>query len=119
MRRIYSAAPYTKGNVGANVRRAIDISDELANAGFAVFCPLLTHFWDIVHPHSWDFWMKQDLEWLKQCDAMVYLNGPSKGVEMEIAHARIHEIPIYEWKGKSTIATLTNLPLFTNQEKLI
>jgi hypothetical protein len=116
LKRIYCAAPYTKGDVGANVKRAIDVSDELANAGFAVFCPLLTHFWHLLHPHSWDFWMKQDLVWLEQCQALVYVNGPSKGVEMEIAHARMHNIPIYEFHGKVTIRELQNLSLF--QEKL-
>jgi hypothetical protein len=106
MKRIYCAAPYTKGDVGANVKRAIDVSDELANAGFAVFCPLLTHFWHLLHPHPYHFWLDQDFEWLRQCDAMVYVVGPSNGVEEEKKLARMNEIPIYEWKGKSTITDL-------------
>lgn len=116
---VYCAAPYTKGDVGVNVRKSIDVSDELARAGFAVFCPLLTHFWHIVHPHPYEFWMKQDLAWLRECDAMVYLVGPSAGVETEIENARMLGMPIFEWRGKATIAQITNLDLFTNQEKLI
>lgn len=116
MKRIYCAAPYTKGDVGANVKRGIDVSDELACAGFAVFCPLLTHFWHLLHPHPWGFWMEQDLVWLKSCDAMVYLKGESKGVEMEIAYARMCNIPTYEWNGKATIREL--MQDYKLQEKL-
>ena len=119
MKTVYCAAPYTKGDVGVNIRRAIDVSNELACAGFAVFCPLLTHFWHIVHPHPYEFWMKQDLAWLRKCDAMVYVVGPSAGVETEIENARMLGMPIFEWRGKATIAQITNLDLFTNQEKLI
>jgi hypothetical protein len=50
---------------------------------------------------------------------MVYLVGPSAGVETEIQQARMLDMPIFEWRGKATIAQITNLDLFTNQEKLI
>jgi hypothetical protein len=116
---IYCAGPYTKGDLGVNIRRVIDVSDELARAGFAVFCPLLTHFWHIVHPHPYEFWMKQDLAWLRRCDAMVYVKGESKGVETEKVEARMIGLPIFEWAGKTTIGQLTNLDLFKNEEKLI
>lgn len=119
MKRIYVAAPYTKGDVGVNVRRAIDVSDELACAGFAVFCPLLTHFWHLVHPHEYQFWFTQDMVWLRQCQAMVYIKGESNGVEEEKKVAAQCGIPIFEYHSKGTVRDLTNLDLFSNQEKFI
>jgi hypothetical protein len=106
MKHIYVAGPLTTGDNMANVRRAVDVSNELASAGFAVFCPHLTFFWEILHHHPYEFWMKQDFAWLRKCDAVVVLPGKSPGAEREVQEARVMGLSIYEWNGKSTIQDL-------------
>lgn len=98
--RIYVAGPYTKGDVEENVRHAIFIGNWIAAFGHTVFIPHLTHFWDKEHPHDWEFWMKQDLEWLKLCDAVYRIPGESKGADIEVERARELGIPVYHHVGE-------------------
>ena len=56
--KVYIAAPYTKGDVGANVKRVIDCADELCKLGYIPFVPHLTHFWHIISPKPVDFWYR-------------------------------------------------------------
>lgn len=93
--RIYVAGPYTKGDVEKNVKEAIFIGDWIAAFGHTVFIPHLTHFWHKQHPHEYDFWLKQDLEWLKLCDAVFRIEGESKGADDEVTWARLHDKPVY------------------------
>lgn len=71
------------------------MGDWVASFGHTVFIPHLTHFWDKQHPHSWEFWMEQDFEWLKTCDAVLRLPGESKGADMEVELAEKLGIPVY------------------------
>lgn len=93
--RVYIAGPYTKGDVGENVREAVNVGDIVASEGHTVFIPHLTHFWHIIHNHSYEFWMKQDEEWLKCCDALVRIDGESAGADKEVALAHSLGIPVY------------------------
>lgn len=93
--KVYVSGPYTKGDVGANVKAAIDATDALMTAGYAPFCPHLTHFWHIVHPHPWKEWMDYDLEWIGTCDCFLRLPGESKGADIEAAKAKELGIPVY------------------------
>jgi hypothetical protein len=81
MKFVYVASPYTKGDVAVNVRNNIEAADRLAVAGFAPFVPLLTHFWHLLFPHPYEFWCKQDMDWLERCDAIVRLPGESSGAD--------------------------------------
>lgn len=83
MMKIYIASPYTIGDKETNVAVQIDASDAIANAGGTPFWPLSSHYWDLRHPHDWQFWMHQDLEWLKDCDALLRLPGESRGADEE------------------------------------
>jgi hypothetical protein len=49
-KRVYLAGPYSTGDKEANVRRAVEAADVLWAAGFSVFLPHLTHFWDLLSP---------------------------------------------------------------------
>lgn len=95
MKFVYIASPYTKGDVAVNVRTSIDAADEIASWGFAPFCPLLTHFWHMVHPHPVDFWYAQDLKWLERCDALVRLPGESSGADAEVKRAIELGLPVF------------------------
>ena len=95
MKFIYIASPYTVGDVAVNVRRSLDVANALAGAGYVVFAPLLTHFWHMIHPRPWEFWVAQDLAWIERCDAVVRLSGESKGADAEVDRARELGLPVY------------------------
>ena len=83
--RIYVAGPYSQGDVRENVARAIAIGNVIARRGHTPFIPHLTHFWHLQHPHPVGFWYAQDMEWLRQCDALYRIPGPSEGADNEVA----------------------------------
>ena len=93
--RIYVAGPYTKGDVKKNVEQAIFFGDWIAAFGHTVFIPHLSYYWDKQIPHEWEFWMKQDFEWLKLCDAVFRIDGESRGANMEVEFARKLGKPVY------------------------
>jgi hypothetical protein len=92
--KVYVASPYTIGGQAKNVRRSIEVADKLRELGFLPFCPLLSHFWDMIIPHSYDYWMAMDLEWLKECDVVLRLSGQSKGADLEEEVAKMNHIPV-------------------------
>ena len=95
MIRVYVASAYTKGDVAVNVRASIDAADELINEGFIPFCPLLTHFHHMIHPHDYETWMMLDLEWLSACNYLLRLPGESSGADYEVEYARSVGIPVF------------------------
>ena len=95
--RVYVAGPYTHGDVAHNVRAAIFCGDWLAERGCVPFVPHLSHLWHTVSPHSYRFWIEQDLAWLRVCDALVRLPGKSQGADGEVAQANAMELPVFLW----------------------
>ena len=93
--KIYIAGPYTKGDVAENVRAAIFAANYVAHLGHFPFVPHLTHFWHLVLPNPYDFWITQDLEWLKVCDAILRLEGESTGADNEVKAAQQMGLPVY------------------------
>lgn len=93
--RIYVAGPYTKGDVAVNVANAIFAGNVLADRGHIPFIPHLTHFWHMMYNHEHEFWMKQDLVWLAQCDAILRLPGESSGADREVKFAEEIGMPVY------------------------
>lgn len=94
---VYISGPYTHGDPAENVKRAIDVADQIANAGHTVFIPHLTHYWHEQRPHSWEFWMRQDLEMLMRCDVLVRIPGESRGADIEEQEAKSANIPVIMW----------------------
>ncbi len=93
--RVYIAGAYTKGDVAVNVREAILAADGVAALGHTPYLPHLTHFWHIVAPHPWQFWLQLDLAWLDLCDCVLRLEGESVGADREVAYAQQHCIKVY------------------------
>lgn len=93
--KIYIAGPYTKPNPEWNTRFAIYTGDYVASLGHTVFIPHLTHYWHLVKPHEYEFWMKQDFEWLKMCDALLRIPGESAGADREVQLAKELGMPVY------------------------
>ena len=93
--KVYIAGPYTKGDVAQNVAAAIEVADKLATLDLVVFVPHLTHFWHLHSPRPYEFWLFQDLEWLKVCNAVYRITGESSGADKEVAYAKDHGIPVF------------------------
>jgi hypothetical protein len=93
--RVYIASPYTIGDVAINVRRSIEAANRVAEAGHFPFVPLLTHFWHMMFPHEYEFWLCQDNEWLAVCDALIRLEGESHGADMEVEMAKARGLKVF------------------------
>lgn len=85
--RVYIASPYT-GDETNNVKKAIKIADKLALLGHHPFIPHLSHFWDLLYTHDYEFWIDQDNSWLEVCDIVLRLPGKSKGADAEVELAK-------------------------------
>ena len=90
----YIAAPYTS-NPEANVRKVMDVADELVKAGFVPYLPHLSHFWNLVSPKPYEFWLEYDLAILAKCDCVLRIPGESKGADGEVEFALRNWIPVY------------------------
>lgn len=95
MIKVYIASPYTLGDVAVNVKKQIDVADELILLGFAPYVPLYSHFQHMVHPRPYETWTKLDLEWVKVCDCLLRLEGESSGADKEVEFARKNGIPVF------------------------
>lgn len=93
--RVFVSAPYSDGDTAVNVRAAIDAADKLLENGFTPFLPHLFHFWHLIHPHDREEWMKLDMAWLRQCEALIRLPGNSPGADVEEQQAKRWGIPVY------------------------
>lgn len=85
---VYISGPYSKGDTEQNVKNAILAGDRVAELGFRPFIPHLYHFWNMLRPHDYRFWMDQDLGWVRDCRALIRLNGESPGGDEEKELAR-------------------------------
>jgi hypothetical protein len=95
MKKIYIAGPYTKGDVAVNVHEAIDAGDYLSRFGWDPIIPHLTHFWHLLFPHPIEFWYEYDIRRLRECDALLRLEGDSVGADKEVEIALQMGIPVY------------------------
>ena len=93
--RIYIMGPYTGGDVAQNVRRAIEAADVVVDLGGTPYIPHLSHFWHLIKPHKYEFWMEQDIQWLEVCDAAYRLPGESKGADREYTRCGELKIPVF------------------------
>jgi len=93
--RIYIAGPYTNGDVAENVHNAISMANKLADIGFAPFVPHFTHFWHMIYPREYQFWLELDNEFIPLCDGLLRLPGDSNGADKEVKLAKRLKIPIF------------------------
>ena len=95
MKKVYVAGPYTKGDVAQNVRIAIEYGDRLIINGYIPYIPHLTHFWHLIFPHDYEYWLNLDNEWLALCDMVLRIPGDSPGADAEVELAKSLGIPVY------------------------
>jgi len=93
--RVYIAGPYTSGDVAVNVRNAYAAADRLADLGFAPFVPHATHFWHMLFPRPYEFWLELDNQFLPFCEAVLRLPGLSSGADKEVVLAQEIGIPVF------------------------
>lgn len=95
MIKVYVAGPITLGVRADNIKSAIDATNRLMDAGFAVFCPHLSHYLDLERPRTHAEWLAHDMEWLPLCDCLLRLPGESKGADQEVEAARQDGMPVF------------------------
>ena len=93
--KIYVAGPYTNGDVAVNVRNAISMANQLADLGCAPYVPHFTHFWHMLFPRPYEFWLELDNEFLPMCDGLIRLPGHSRGADQEVVFAESLRIPVF------------------------
>jgi len=93
--RVYIASPYTIGDHAVNVKRQMDMVDELMDLGFVPFAPLYSHFQHMMHPRPYTDWMRVDFVWVETCDCVLRLNGESRGADDEVNHAHNVGNPVF------------------------
>jgi hypothetical protein len=91
---VYVAGPYTLGDVAQNVALMIDTCDEIADMGFVPICPLLTHFWHMMHPREYEFWMEYDSYFVGLCHILYRMEGESSGADRECNQATAEGKPV-------------------------
>ena len=94
-KKVYIAGPYSKGDVEYNVGTALAVAERLMVEGHVPFVPHLTHFWHLAHPHSYQFWLNYDNEWLPLCDVLLRLKGESSSADEEVRLAISLNIPVF------------------------
>jgi hypothetical protein len=95
MNKIFISSPYTIGDVAQNVKRQMDLANELMDHGYFPYVPLLSHFLHINNPRPYEDWLALDMQYLVICDALIRLEGASIGADREIEMAKFYAIPIY------------------------
>ncbi len=99
--KIYVAGPYTPKNASPhdsariaheNTVNAIDYGIDVIDRGHLPYIPHLAHFVHIYGKKtlSYEYYTKADIEWLKDCDAILYYHniiGDSKGSDNELKFA--------------------------------
>jgi hypothetical protein len=93
--RVYVMGPYTQGEVGTNVARAIEAADRLFKLGYYPYLPHLTHFWHLHLQHEYEDWIRLDTSWLMKCDVALRLPGESPGADSEEAMCKRFNIQVF------------------------
>jgi len=92
---IYVSAPYTLGNLIINVKNACEAGNLLLDKGHVPLIPHLMMLWELHSPKPYSEWMRICLALLGKCDALLRLEGFSKGADIEVKIAKEAGIPVY------------------------
>ena len=96
---VYIASAYGDHNDLAtrevNVKASMAIWHRLADAGFAPYCPLLSHYLHEYSPRERHHWIVQSLEWVSCCDCVLAIGEVSQGMRQEMIRARMADKPVF------------------------
>ena len=93
--KVYIAGPYTIGDTQRNVAHAMEMFNQVADAGYFPHCPHLYHFLHVDRPREYEEWLRLDFAWIDVCDMVIRLPGESPGAEREVERANELGIPVY------------------------
>ena len=96
--RVFIAAPYWSDHESIreeNVDRVIAIANHLIENGIDPFIPHLFHYQNMVYKQPEEVWKRIDFNYLLVCDALLRVEGSSKGADDEMRFARKKFIPIF------------------------
>lgn len=93
--KVYIASPYSKGDIGVNVKTQLDMFETLTNLGFFPIPPLWSHFQHLAHPKSYEFWCDYTMELMLMCNCVLRLPGESSGADNEVKKAEEMGIPVF------------------------
>lgn len=96
--KVYIASPYWDDDHFVryeNVKRQMHIADKLLAEGFLPFWPLHYFFIEQHHHREEVEWLAISLQWMRSMDALVRLDGDSKGADREVAFAQDINIPVF------------------------
>lgn len=91
---IYIAHPYTS-DPEENYADSLRVSLQVLNLGGIAINPLDSHPLHMIEPHDYSFWLANDLEIIRRCDAVFRCQGHSEGADSEVLYATAHEIPVF------------------------
>lgn len=94
-KKVYIAGPYSQGVTAENIRNAVFAAERLVQLDCSPYIPHLSHLWELIQPHCYEFWIHHDMEWLGVCDALLRLPGHSPGADGEVAEAQRLGIPVF------------------------
>ena len=94
---VYIAGPITKGNQFLNCANAIRVFGELIQKGFYPYCPHLDFLAQMLVPELSvkKHLLPLDRAWVERCDIVLRLPEKSPGSDLEVAHAKKCNIPVY------------------------
>lgn len=94
--RVYIAGPLrSSGPVWENLHQALKAFGALMRAGYAPFCPHLTHCLDPAGLAPREHWLAVALPWVQASHAVLRLPGASRGADQAVQFARENRIPVY------------------------
>jgi hypothetical protein len=102
MKVVYIASPYSGDSSAtcANVKRQMVAAHTLMDLGCTPVAPLLSHYLEIYRARPYEEWLDHCLNIIGKCDAVVRLDGPSKGADLEVATAESKSIPVLYGVGE-------------------
>lgn len=109
---VYIASPYTAGDVAQNVAFQMLVFNYLLDSGvIAPYAPLWSHFQHVVHPRSYEEWMRYDEEIIVHCDACIRLaaHNPSNDYEMVTSPGADREVEMFRAQGKPVFYETTDV----------
>ncbi len=96
MKHVYVAGPIgPKEGRLERVHAAIGVAERIRRAGLYPFLPHLALYWDAIHAHEYECWMRWDMAWLRRCDALFRMPGHSPGADREVVEAERIDLPVF------------------------
>jgi hypothetical protein len=93
--RVYVSGPLSGPNAEENVEVAMKVGRTLIEKGYFPLVPHLTWYMDPDNELGHETWLDIDKAWITVADVVVRLPGPSKGADIEVAHAMRIGVPVF------------------------